>query len=171
MTDTTPPAEDYSSLSPELAAEKLVAISSAYRATQTKTLHDLSPEEAGQRLAEMGKAYQEANKPKNSAAHAAALGDDPTPPREFETTSWPKQNTRNKLSTADMLADVGIPPEGVARILAGKGYSREDYDAAIRWRQRAESDPLLRQAILSGDRAARHVLTAMSAIISMGPGE
>jgi hypothetical protein len=149
----------------------LVALSAAYNKTQPpKAVHELSAEEANARLADMTAAYNKTKATTLPAADAAVLGDDRLP-HESEVTSWPKQNIRNKLSTIDMLRDVGIPDEGITRIVAGKGYSQQDYDAAIRWRQRAESDPELRKAILSGDRVARHVLTAMSAIIALGPAE
>jgi hypothetical protein len=169
--NTPPPAEDVSHFPPEMAAERLVALSAAYNKTQPpKAVHELSAEEANARLADMTAAYNKTKATTLPAADAAVLGDDRLP-HESEVTSWPKQNIRNKLSTIDMLRDVGIPDEGITRIVAGKGYSQQDYDAAIRWRQRAESDPELRKAILSGDRVARHVLTAMSAIIALGPAE
>jgi hypothetical protein len=166
--NTPPAAEDVSHFPPDMAAERLVKMSAAYNATQTKTIHDLSPEEAAQRLATMAAEFNKTKATTLPAADAAVLGDDRLP-RESEVTTWPKQNIRNRLSTVETLREIGIPDEGITRILAGKGYSQQDYDAAIRWRQRAESDPELRKAILSGDRVARHVLTAMSAIIALGP--
>jgi hypothetical protein len=169
--NTPPPAEDVSHFPPEMAAERLVALSAAYNKSQPpKAVHELSPEEANSRLAAMTEAYNKTKPTTLPVADAAVLGDDRLP-RESEVTTWPEQSTRNKLSTIEMLRDIGIPDEGITRIVAGKGYSQQDYDAAIRWRQRAESDPELRQAILSGDRTARHVLTAMSAIIALGPAE
>jgi hypothetical protein len=169
--NTPPPPEDVSHFPPEMAAERLVALSAAYNKTQPpKAVHELSPEEANARLAAMTEAFNKTKATTLPAADAAVLGDDRLP-HEAEVTSWPKQNIRNKLSTIDMLRDVGIPDPGIERIVAGKPYSQQDYDAAIRWRQRAESDPEIRNAILSGDRTARHVLTAMSAIIALGPAE
>jgi hypothetical protein len=170
--NTPPPAEDVSHFPPSMAAERLVALSAAYNKSQPpKGVHELSPEEANARLATMSAEFNKGRQTTLPAPDAAVLGGDDRLPYEAEVTTWPEQNIRNKLSVVDELRKIGIPDEGITRIVAGKSYSQADYDAAIRWRQRAESDPEVRQAILSGDRTARHVLTAMSAIIALGPAE
>jgi hypothetical protein len=169
--NTPPPAEDVSHFPPDMAAERLVKMSAEFKKSQPAPgPYGLSPEEANARLAAMTEAYNKTKPTTLAAPDAAVLGDDRLP-RESEVVTWPEQGVRNKLSVVETLREIGIPDEGITRIVAGKGYSQQDYDAAIRWRQRAETDPELRQAILSGDRTARHVLTAMSAIISMGPAE
>ena len=169
--NTPPPAEDVSHFPPEMAAERLVKMSAAFKASQPAPgPYGLSPEEANAQLAAMTEAYNKTKPTTLAASDAAVLGDDRLP-YEAEVTTWPEQNIRNKLSVVETLREIGIPDEGITRIVAGKGYSQQDYDAAIRWRQRAETDPELRQAILSGDRTARHVMVAMSAIISLGPAE
>jgi hypothetical protein len=169
--NTPPSAEDVSHFPPEMAAERLVALSAAYNKTQPpKAVHELSPEEANSRLAAMTEAFNKTKPTTLPEADAAVLGDDRLP-RESEVTTWPKQSIRNKLSTVDMLRDVGIPDPGIARVISGEPYSKEDYDAAIAWRTRTERDPEFRAKLFAGDPAARHVLTAMSVIISMGPAE
>ena len=55
----TPP-EDVSHFPPEMAAERLVALSAAYNKSQPpKGVHELSPEEANQRLAALPNAERE----------------------------------------------------------------------------------------------------------------
>lgn len=170
MTDTPDAPQDFSSYSPELAAAELVKMSAAFKVSQPAPgPYGLSAEEANAQLAAMTEAYNKTKPTTLPAADAAVLGDDRLP-RETEVTTWPEQNTRNKLSTIEELRSIGIPDEGIARIIAGKGYTKQDVDFALRWRQRAMNDPELRKAILSGDHVARHVLTAMSALIAMGPG-
>jgi hypothetical protein len=169
--NTPPPAEDVSHFPPEMAAERLVALSAAFKKSQPAPgPWGLSEEQANQQLADMTAAYNKTKATTLPAADAAVLGDNRLP-YEAEVVTFPQTGIRNKLSTVETLREIGIPDEGITRIVAGKGYSQQDYDAAIRWRQRAESDPELRKAILSGDRVARHVLTAMSAIIALGPAE
>ena len=166
-----PPPEDVSHFPPEMAAERLVKLSAAFKASQPAPgPFGLSPEAANAQLAAMAEAFNKTKSTTLPAADAAVLGDDRLP-YEAEVVTFPQTGIRNKLSTVETLREIGIPDEGITRIVAGKGYSQQDYDAAIRWRQRAESDPELRKAILSGDRVARHVLTAMSAIIALGPAE
>jgi hypothetical protein len=170
--DVTPPAVAVTDLNAADSAAMLVAMSAAYRAANPSPgPWGLSAEDANKQLAEMADAYRKANAPKLTAADQTILGESADVPRAFETVTWPEVSTHNKLSVVEELRSIGIPDDGITRIVAGKGYSQQDYDAAIRWRQRAETDPELRQAILSGDRTARHVLTAMSAIIALGPAE
>ena len=90
-------------------------------------------------------------------------------PREFETTTFPLSSTRNKLSTVEELRSIGIPDPGIERILRGEPYSKEDYTAAVRWRERVINDPVRSKELLDGSSASRHVITAMSAIIALGP--
>src|SRR5580704_14065311 len=171
MTNTPDAPQDFSSYSPELAAAELVKMSAAFKASQPAPgPYGLSAEEANAQLAAMTEAYNKTKPTTLAASDAAVLGDDRLP-YEAEVTTWPEQGIRNKLSVVETLREIGIPDEGTTRIVAGKGYSQEDYDSAIRWRQRAETDPELRKAILGGDHLARHVLTAMSAIIALGPAE
>jgi hypothetical protein len=166
-----PPPEDVSHFPPDMAAERLVKMSAEFKKSQPAPgPYGLSPEEANAQLAAMTEAFNKTKATTLPAADAAVLGDDRLP-YEAEVVTFPQTGIRNKLSTVETLREIGIPDEGITRIVAGKGYSQQDYDAAIRWRQRAESDPELRKAILSGDRVARHVLTAMSAIIALGPAE
>jgi hypothetical protein len=172
MTENTPPADvPVTDLNPTESAAKLVALSAAYRAANPAGgSWGLDAETANKQLAEMAASYIKANAPKLTAADQTVLGERADAPREFETVQWPRVSTRDKLSTVEMLREVGIPDQGIARVIAGEPYSKEDYAAAVAWRQRAENDPELRNKILSGDPTARHILTAMSAIISMGPG-
>ena len=102
------------------------------------------------------------------AADAAVLGDDRLP-RDYEVVSWPAQNTRNKLSTIEELRSIGIPDPGIQRVLSGEPYSAADYAAAVRWRERVINDPVRSKELLDGSATSRHVITAMSAIIALGP--
>jgi hypothetical protein len=169
--NTPPPAEDVSHFPPEMAAERLVALSAAYNKTQpAKGVHELSPEEANARLAAMSAEFNKSKQTTLPASDAAVLGDDRLP-YEAEVTTWPEQNIRNKLSVVDELRKIGIPDEGITRIVAGKSYSQQDYAAAIAWRERVTNDPVLRKELLDGSSTSRHVITAMSAIIALGPAE
>jgi hypothetical protein len=170
--NTPPPAEDVSHFPPEMAAERLVALSAAYNKTQPpKAVHELSPEEANSRLAAMTAEFNKTKQTTLPAADAAVLGGDDRLPYEAEVTTWPQQGIRNKLSTIETLREVGIPDQGIEKIIAGKGYSQADVDAALRWRERVTNDPVLRKELLDGSSTAKHVLVAMSAIIALGAGE
>lgn len=160
----TPPATRSSA---DIATE-LVALGIAYKAANPSTsAYEMSPQEAEQRLQDMTKAYRESNKPQNSAADAAIVGD--TPPREFETVTSPAVSTRSKLSAIEGFRDAGIPDAGIAKIVAGEPWDRADYEWALQWRRGLEHNPELRQLILSGDPEARRLVIGTAAIIAGGP--
>jgi hypothetical protein len=170
--NTPPPAEDVSHFPPAMAAERLVKMSAAFKASQpTPGPYGLTPEEANSQLAAMTEAFNKSKQTTLPAADAAVLGGDDRLPYEAEVTTWPEQNIRNKLSVVDELRKIGIPDEGITKIIAGKSYSQADYDAAVAWRERVTNDPVLRKELLDGSSASRHVITAMSAIIALGPAE
>jgi hypothetical protein len=157
--DTAPP--DYSTLSPELAAEKLVELSRAYADSQpAKQIHELDSATAAQRLAELTKAYHEGSKPRHSGADAEIVGE--ARPNEFiETTSWPATTVRNKLDVIETLRSYEIPERGIAQIVSGTGspYTKDDVAWARHQRDVVFKDPEIAALILSGDRTAmRHVI-------------
>lgn len=158
-------------MSPADVAAKLVELSAAYNAERgAPKVHELDAATAGQRLADMTKAYREANQPKHSAADTALVGE-ARPEGTIETTTWPEQNTRNKLSAINSLREIGIPDEGIAMIIRGDEFPAADVATAQQWKRNLMNNPELRNLILSGDREARHVLTGMSAIIAGGTKE
>jgi hypothetical protein len=174
MTDSiTPPADDVTSLNSADSAAMLVSMSAAYKlANPSPGPWGLDAETVNKQLAEMADAYHKANAPKLAAADQKVLGESATPPRELgETVTWPEISTRNKLSVIEELRQVGIPDPGIARVISGEPYSKEDYDAAVRWRDRVTNDPVLSKELLDGSSTSKHVITAMSAIIALGPAE
>jgi hypothetical protein len=174
MTDTRAPADvAVTDLGPADSAAMLVAMSAAFKAANpTPGPWGLDAATANAQLAAMAADYAKANAPKLAAADQTVLGESAAPPRELgETVSWPGISTRNKLSMIEELRSTGIPDAGIKRFLSGEPYSREDFEAAQRWKVRAENDPELRAKILSGSADAKHWLVAMSIITSMGPGE
>jgi hypothetical protein len=170
---TTEQSTEYSSLNAADSAAKLVELSAAYKAAQpAPALHELSPEQAGQRLQDMEKAFNESNKPKNTPADAAIVGDQP--PRDgFETVSWPATTVRNKLDTIDTLRSLEIPDKGIAQIIAGEGpYTEADVAWARHMKDVVFNDPEVRARILAGDRAAvRHVIGVNQILIVAGAKE
>jgi hypothetical protein len=171
MTDTlAPPDVPDTALNAADAAAKLVAMSAAFKASQSAPgPWGLSAEEANAQLQAMADSYRKSTAPKLTAADQTILGESADVPREFETTTWPAVSTRNKLSAIEELRQVGIPDPGIARVISGESYSRADFDAAVRWRDRVTNDPVLSKELLDGSSASRHVITAMSAIIALGP--
>ena len=140
----TPPADvPVTAFSAGDAAAMLVSMSAAFKAANpTPGPWGLDPEAAGKQLSEMADAYRKANAPKLAVADQTVLGESAGPPRELgETVTWPEISVRNKLSVIEELRSTGIPDQGIARFVRGESYSKEDFEAAQRWKQRAENDP------------------------------
>jgi hypothetical protein len=156
MTDkTTPPADvAVTDLNAAQSAAALVAMSAAFKASQpAPSPWGLSAEEANAQLAAMTDAYEKVNAPRLAAADQKVLGESASPPRELgETVTWPQISVRNKLSMIETLREVGIPDAGIERFISGKPYSKEDYEAAVRWKQRVENDPVLGKELLDGSQ-------------------
>jgi hypothetical protein len=175
MTDSTVPPADVpvTDLNAADSAAMLVAMSAAYRAANPVTgPYGLSAEEANAQLAAMTDAYHKANAPKLAAADQAILGESAGPPRELgETVTWPQISVRNKLSVIEDLRQIGFPDPTIERILRGDPVSKEDYDIALRWRNRVTNDPVIGKELLDGSSAANHVIRAMSYTIGLGPAE
>jgi hypothetical protein len=171
MTDTpAPPVVPDTELNAGEAAAKLVAMSASFKASQPAPgPWGLSAEEANSQLQAMTDIYKKSNTPKLSAADQTILGESADVPREFETVTFPRASTRDKLSTIEELRSIGIPDQGIARVLSGEPYSKEDYTAAVRWRERIINDAVRSKELLDGSSASRHIITAMSAIIALGP--
>jgi hypothetical protein len=169
--DVTPPADvPVTDLNAADSAAMLVSMSAAYKAANPPTdAWRLDAETANKQLAEMADSYKKSTAPKLPAADQTILGESADVPREFETTTWPVVSTRNKLSVIEELRQVGIPDPGIARVISGEPYSKEDYDAAVRWRDRVTNDPVLSKELLDGSSTSKHVITAMAAIIALGP--
>jgi hypothetical protein len=80
-------------------------------------------------------------------------------------------STRDLMTTAADLKEIGIPEGGVAAILRGDTFSEADVQGARAWLAEAGRNPAFLKALMEGEPTVVHQFTARNAIIAGGVKE